>query len=106
MPGARLPMRKIRDVLRLTAAGMSSRQVAAHGRQPTPPHSGAAAAECTGAEAAQPTSGSRGHRRPFAASGARMKKPSRQSQGVASLGTTWGTRRPYRARLAAMQASE
>jgi transposase len=29
MPGARLPMRKIRDVLRLTAAGMSSRKVAA-----------------------------------------------------------------------------
>ena len=29
MPGARLPMRKIRDVLRLTAGGMSSRQVAA-----------------------------------------------------------------------------
>lgn len=29
MPGARLPMRKIRDVLRLTASGMSSRQVAA-----------------------------------------------------------------------------
>ena len=29
MPGARLPMRKIRDVLRLTAAGMPSRQVAA-----------------------------------------------------------------------------
>ena len=29
MPRARLPMRKIRDVLRLTAAGMSSRQVAA-----------------------------------------------------------------------------
>ena len=28
MPGARLPMRKIRDVLRLTAAGMSSRQIA------------------------------------------------------------------------------
>ena len=29
MPGARLPMRKIRDVLRLTAAGMSSRRIAA-----------------------------------------------------------------------------
>jgi transposase len=29
MPGARLPMRNIRDVLRLTAAGMSSRKVAA-----------------------------------------------------------------------------
>ena len=29
MPGARLPMRKIRDVLRLTAAGMSSRKIAA-----------------------------------------------------------------------------
>ena len=29
MPGARLPMRKIRDMLRLTAAGMSSRQIAA-----------------------------------------------------------------------------
>ena len=29
MSGARLPMRKLRDVLRLTAAGMSSRQVAA-----------------------------------------------------------------------------
>ncbi len=29
MPGARLPMRKIRDVLRLTAAGMPSRKVAA-----------------------------------------------------------------------------
>ena len=28
MPGARLPMRKIRDVLRLTAAGMSSRNIA------------------------------------------------------------------------------
>jgi transposase len=28
MPGARLPMRKIRDVLRLTAAGMSSRKIA------------------------------------------------------------------------------
>ena len=29
MPGQRLPMRKIRDVLRLTAAGMSSREIAA-----------------------------------------------------------------------------
>ncbi len=29
MPGARLPMRKIRDVLRLTAAGMSKRKIAA-----------------------------------------------------------------------------
>ena len=29
MPGARLPMRKIRDVLRLSAAGMSKRQIAA-----------------------------------------------------------------------------
>ena len=29
MSGTRLPMRKLRDVLRLTAAGMSSRQVAA-----------------------------------------------------------------------------
>ena len=29
MPGARLPMRKIRDVLRLSAAGMSNRQIAA-----------------------------------------------------------------------------
>ena len=29
MPGARLPMRNIRDVLRLTAAGMSSRKIAA-----------------------------------------------------------------------------
>ncbi|MGZ8402873.1 MAG: IS21 family transposase [Rhodoplanes sp.] len=29
MPGERLPMRKIRDVLRLTAAGMSSRKIAA-----------------------------------------------------------------------------
>jgi transposase len=29
MPGQRLPMRKIRDVLRLTAAGMSSRKIAA-----------------------------------------------------------------------------
>jgi hypothetical protein len=28
MPGARLPMRKIRDVLRLTAAGVSSRKIA------------------------------------------------------------------------------
>jgi hypothetical protein len=28
MPGVRLPMRKIRDVLRLTAAGMSSRNIA------------------------------------------------------------------------------
>src|SRR4029077_20622932 len=28
MPGARLPMRKIRDALRLTAAGMSSRNIA------------------------------------------------------------------------------
>ena len=28
MPGARLPIRKIRDVLRLTAAGMSSRNIA------------------------------------------------------------------------------
>jgi transposase len=28
MPGARLPMRKIRDVLRLTAAGISSRNIA------------------------------------------------------------------------------
>jgi hypothetical protein len=29
MPGARLPMRKIRDVLRLRACGMSKRQIAA-----------------------------------------------------------------------------
>jgi transposase len=29
MPGARLPMRKIRDMLRLTAAGMSSHKIAA-----------------------------------------------------------------------------
>ena len=29
MPGERLPMRKIRDVLRLRAAGMSKRQIAA-----------------------------------------------------------------------------
>ena len=29
MPGARLPMRKIRDVLRLSAAGMSKRKIAA-----------------------------------------------------------------------------
>ena len=29
MPGQRLPMRKIRDVLRLSAAGMSKRQIAA-----------------------------------------------------------------------------
>ena len=29
MSGARLPMRKLRDVLRLNAGGMSSRQVAA-----------------------------------------------------------------------------
>ena len=29
MPGQRLPMRKIRDVLRLSAAGMSNRQIAA-----------------------------------------------------------------------------
>ena len=29
MPGARLPMRKIRDVLRLSAAGMSKREIAA-----------------------------------------------------------------------------
>src|SRR5215831_18571554 len=29
MPGARLPMRNIREVLRLTAAGMSSRKIAA-----------------------------------------------------------------------------
>ena len=29
MPGARLPMRKIRDMLRLTASGMSSRKIAA-----------------------------------------------------------------------------
>ena len=29
MPGARLPMRNIRDVLRLTAAGMSSRKLVA-----------------------------------------------------------------------------
>ena len=29
MPGQRLPMRKIRDVLRLSAAGMSSRKIAA-----------------------------------------------------------------------------
>ena len=29
MPKARLPMRKIRDVLRLCAAGMSKRQIAA-----------------------------------------------------------------------------
>ena len=29
MPGARLPMRKIRDMLGLTAAGMSSRKIAA-----------------------------------------------------------------------------
>ena len=31
MPGARLPMRKIRDMLRLTAAGMSSRKIASRG---------------------------------------------------------------------------
>ena len=29
MPGARLPMRKIRDVLRLAADGLSKRQIAA-----------------------------------------------------------------------------
>ena len=29
MPGLRLPMRKIRDVLRLSAAGMSKRKIAA-----------------------------------------------------------------------------
>jgi hypothetical protein len=29
MPGQRLPMRKIRDVLRLSANGMSKRQIAA-----------------------------------------------------------------------------
>jgi hypothetical protein len=29
MPGPRLPMRKIRDVLRLSAAGMSKRRIAA-----------------------------------------------------------------------------
>ena len=29
MPGARLPMRKLRDVLRLQAAGLSSRQIGA-----------------------------------------------------------------------------
>src|SRR2546430_4428149 len=29
MPGARLPMRKIRDVLRLRAGGMSKRKIAA-----------------------------------------------------------------------------
>ena len=29
MPGQRLPMRKIRDVLRLRAGGMSKRQIAA-----------------------------------------------------------------------------
>jgi len=29
MPGARLPMRKIRDVLRLGAGGMSKREIAA-----------------------------------------------------------------------------
>ena len=29
MPGARLPMRKIRDVLRLSVAGMSKRKIAA-----------------------------------------------------------------------------
>ena len=29
MPGARSPMRKVRDVLRLSAAGMSKRQIAA-----------------------------------------------------------------------------
>jgi transposase len=29
MPGARLPMRKVRDVLRLSAAGMSKRMIAA-----------------------------------------------------------------------------
>ena len=29
MPGQRLPMRKIRDVLRLSAAGLSKRQIAA-----------------------------------------------------------------------------
>jgi len=29
MPGPRLPMRKIRDVLRLSAAGMSKRKIAA-----------------------------------------------------------------------------
>ena len=28
MPGPRLPVRKIRDVLRLSAAGMSKRQIA------------------------------------------------------------------------------
>ena len=28
MPGARLPMRKIRDVLRLSAAGLSKRKIA------------------------------------------------------------------------------
>ena len=30
MPGSRLPMRKIRDVLRLSAAGLSKRQIAAN----------------------------------------------------------------------------
>lgn len=29
MPGKRLPVRKIRDVLRLSAGGMSNRQIAA-----------------------------------------------------------------------------
>jgi hypothetical protein len=29
MPGARLPLRKIREVLRLSAAGMSKRKIAA-----------------------------------------------------------------------------
>ena len=41
MPGQRLPMRKIRDVLRLNAAGMSKRKIAASlGVSPT------AAGEC------------------------------------------------------------
>ena len=29
MPGERLPMRKVRDVLRLSAGGMSNRKIAA-----------------------------------------------------------------------------
>jgi hypothetical protein len=43
MPGPRLPMRKIRDVLRLSAAGMSKRKIAASlGVSPT------AARDCIG----------------------------------------------------------
>jgi hypothetical protein len=34
MPGQRLPMRRIRDVLRLSASGMSKRQIAASLRPP------------------------------------------------------------------------